>query len=226
MEQAKIIDMRQRISEFASTVNSACVISGSILTLAEKFLGDKYPHLKTASIIISIIGQITGLFNKDDNVEDLGAAMRQSDKKPEDFDSINAYIDYLKSEIKAGNINLNEEKTDIQKAVDTALGSGLTIKALDEKYSLKTSAEFWNFTAKKVDEGKLDATDVNSLLKTASEKKIDVNDVANYVDDKKLESGASKSEISAFIKESFKEANPSLSDDDVTSKFNTLVRKD
>ncbi|HEB9316738.1 TPA: hypothetical protein RZK32_001013, partial [Campylobacter coli] len=50
MEQTKIIDIRQHISKFASTVNSACVISGSILALAEKFLGDKYPHLKTASI--------------------------------------------------------------------------------------------------------------------------------------------------------------------------------
>ncbi|MCV3402848.1 hypothetical protein L8V85_02610 [Campylobacter sp. IFREMER_LSEM_CL2090] len=214
-------------SAIVSGISSACkAIGGAIMDGIGKLAGAILPHIGTLSSFLNIIGQITGLFNKDDNVEDLGAAMRQSDKKPEDFDSINAYIDYLKSEIKAGNINLNEEKTDIQKAVDTALGSGLTIKALDEKYSLKTSAEFWNFTAKKVDEGKLDATDVNSLLKTASEKKIDVNDVANYVDDKKLESGASKSEISAFIKESFKEANPSLSDDDVTSKFNTLVRKD
>ncbi|HEB9336997.1 TPA: hypothetical protein RZK36_001788, partial [Campylobacter coli] len=52
MEQTKNIDIHQYISEFASTINSACVISGSILALAEKFLGDKYPHLKIASIII------------------------------------------------------------------------------------------------------------------------------------------------------------------------------
>ncbi|ECK1948380.1 hypothetical protein FQV93_06730 [Campylobacter lari] len=215
------------ISSCVSAIGSACkAIGGAIMDGIGKLAGAILPHIGTVSDILNIIGQIVGLFNKDDNVENLGTAMRQSDKKPEDFDSINAYVDYLKSEIKAGNINLNEEKTDIQKAVDTALGSGLTIKALDEKYSLKTSAEFWNFTAKKVDEGKLDATDVNSLLKTAGEKKIDVNDVANYVDDKKLESGASKSEISATIKESFKEANPSLSDDDIVDKFNAFIRKD
>ncbi|MCR6573603.1 hypothetical protein [Campylobacter insulaenigrae] len=220
-------DIGDFIGSCVSAIGSVCkAVGGAIMDGVGKLAGAILPHLGILSNVLNIIAQVVGLFNKDDNVEDLGAAMRQSDKKPEDFDSINAYIDYLKNEIKAGNINLNEEKTDIKKAVDTALGSGLTIKALDEKYSLKTSPEFWNFTAKKVDEGKLDAMDVNSLLKTAGEKKIDINDVANYVDDKKFESGASTSEISTLIKESFKEANPSLSDDAITDKFNTLIRKD
>ncbi|WP_291946875.1 hypothetical protein [Campylobacter sp.] len=216
------------IGSVVSGISSAVsAIGGAIAGGIGKLAGAIAPFLGTISSVLNTIGQAIGLFiNKDDNVENLGAAMRQSGKKPEDFDSINTYIDYLKNEIKTGNINLNEEKTEIQKAVDTAMGSSLTIKALDEKYSLKTSAEFWKFTAKKVDEGKLDATDVDSLLKTASEKKIDINDVANYVDDKKLESGASKSEISATIKEGFKEANPNLSDDAITEKFNKFVKKD
>ncbi|EAI7225308.1 hypothetical protein CK602_08505, partial [Campylobacter coli] len=97
------------ISSCASAIGSACkAIGGVIMDGIGKLAGAMLPHIGTISIILNIIGQITGLFNKDDNVEDLGAAMRQSDKKPEDFDSINAYIDYLKNEIKAGNINLNE----------------------------------------------------------------------------------------------------------------------
>ncbi|MBF7045774.1 hypothetical protein IY974_04250, partial [Campylobacter volucris] len=65
MEETKNIDIRQHIGEIASTINSACVIGGSILALAEKFLGDKYPHLKTASIIINIVGQIAKTLSKE-----------------------------------------------------------------------------------------------------------------------------------------------------------------
>lgn len=151
--------------------------------------------------------------------------MRKSDKKPEDFDSINDYIAYLREEIKSGKIALDEDKTDLQKNIDTALGAGLSIKAIDEKYNLQTSADFWVFSGKKFEEGKLNTDEIHSVLKTASEKNLNPDDIKNYVEDKELSSGVQKSEISSALKESLQEANPTLSQDKLTERFNNLIKE-
>ena len=67
--------------------------------------------------------------------------------------------------MKAGRIDLNKEKSDIDKWADIALGVGLGIKSLNEKFELQTSAEFWKGMGEKFNEGKIDEKDVGSILK-------------------------------------------------------------
>ena len=68
------------------------------------------------AIIDSIIGLIKVVAEllldspKDERVQDLGAAMKQAEKKPEDFDSINDYIDYLRDQIKNGKIKTSKSQ--------------------------------------------------------------------------------------------------------------------
>lgn len=213
------------ISGCVGAVASVCSsIGGAVASGISALVATIAPHLSTIVQIVSVIAQVIGIFSKEDDVEDLGAAMRQCAKKPEDFDSINAYIDYLRNEIKEGRVDLNKEKTQMESAVDNALGCGLVIKGIEEKYQLSTSGEFWVFAAKKVDEGKLNADDVNSMLKTASEKNIKVDDMVNYVEGKEV--SVPKSEISSSIKESLASADSNLSEGEITKKFNELVRKD
>lgn len=215
--------------DFVGSVCSAigsvcCAIGGAIATGIGALANAIAPYLGPLGQIVIAIAQTLGILDKDDNLEDLGEAMRKSDKKPEDFDSINDYIAHLREEIKSGKIALDEGKTDLQKNIDTALGAGLSIKAIDEKYNLQTSAEFWVFSGKKFEEGKLDTDEIHSMLKTASDKKMNPTDMANYVEDKELSSGVQKSEVSSAIKESLQEANPTLSKEEITEKFNTLIR--
>ena len=213
------------LSGVISAVGSICSsIGGAIAAGIGALASVIAPHLGPIAQIVTAIAQVLGIFTKDDNPEDLGEAMRKSDKKPEDFDSINDYIAHLREEIKSGKIVLDEDKTDLQKNIDTALGAGLSIKAIDEKYNLQTSAEFWVFSGKKFEEGKLNENEIHSMLKTASDKKINPTDMANYVEDKELSSGVQKSEISSALKESLQEANPTLSKEEITEKFNRLIQ--
>ena len=213
------------IGSVCSAIGSICSsIGGPIAAGIGALASAIAPHLGPILQIVTAIAQVLGILNKDDNPEDLGEAMRKSDKKPEDFDSINDYIAHLREEIKSGKIVLDEDKTDLQKNIDTALGAGLSIKAIDEKYNLQTSPEFWVFGAKKFEEGKLNTDEIHSMLKTASDKKINPTDMANYVEDKELSSGVQKSEISSALKESLQEANPTLSKEEITEKFKALIR--
>lgn len=213
------------ISGCVGAVANVCSsIGGAVASGISVLVATIAPHLATIVQIVTTIAQVLGILNKDDNPEDLGEAMRKSDKKPEDFDSINDYIAHLREEIKSGKIVLDEDKTDLQKNIDTALGAGLSIKAIDEKYNLQTSPEFWVFGAKKFEKGKLNTDEIHSMLKTASDKKINPTDMANYVEHKELSSGVQKSEISSALKESLQEANPTLSKEEITEKFNTLIR--
>lgn len=215
------------IGSICSGVVSVCSsIGGAIATRIGALASAIAPYLGPIAQIVTTIAQVLGILTKDDNPEHLGEAMRKSDKKPEDFDSINDYIANLREEIKSGKIELDENKTDLQKNIDIALGAGLSIKAIDEKYNLQTSAEFWKFSAKKFEEGKLNENEIHSMLKTASDKKINPTDMANYVEDKELSSGVQKSEISSALKESLQEANMALSKEEITEKFNTLIKKE
>jgi len=50
--------------------------------------------------IISLVSTFIGLTKKEEKPEELGAKAMLSDKKPEDFDSYQAYIDHLSNDIK------------------------------------------------------------------------------------------------------------------------------
>ena len=51
-------------------------------------------------MLISAVSTFMGLTKKDEKQEELGAKASLSDKKPQDFDSYQAYIDYLSNDIK------------------------------------------------------------------------------------------------------------------------------
>ncbi|WP_086243206.1 hypothetical protein [Campylobacter devanensis] len=137
------------IGAVCSAVGSVCsavggAIAAGISTLATAIA----PYLATVATIVSAIANVLGIFKENDRPEHLAQAMEQMDKKPEDFDSINEYIDYLREGIRSGEVKLNDNLSDIQKAAYTATGAALGIKAIDEKYQLQTSDEFWGAMGK------------------------------------------------------------------------------
>lgn len=183
------------------------------------------PMIEAVSNIVTSIAQMLGIFKEQEKPEDYGAAMRQCDKKPEDFDSTNDYINYLRDEIKNGKVDL-ANRSEVELAADKAMGCGLAIKGIDEKYGLKTDAEFWKVMGEKADKNKIDSKELDSMLKNAKENNINPSDISDYLNGKDISSGVPKSEIKNTIKESFKECNSDLSSDEVTKKFNDLIKKD
>lgn len=184
------------------------------------------PFLAVALPIVSAIANLLGIGQEDIEPEQYGEAMSLADKKPEDFDSINEYIDYLSAEIKEGNIDFSQSKTDIEKATYKAMGCSLMVKGIDEKYNLETDAEFWGSMGEKFNEGKIDENEVKGILESCSKSGVSPANVASYVKLEKLDDDVNKSEISNSIITGIKEANPTMSDEDTLNRFNTLLKKD
>ena len=210
-----------------SAISSACsAIGGAIAGVVGTLAASIAPFLAVALPIVSAIANLLGIGQKDIEPEQYGEAMTLADKKPEDFDSINEYIDYLSAEIKDGNIDFSQPKTEEQKAAYKAMGCSLMVKGIDEKYNLETDAEFWGSMGEKFNEGKINENEVKGILETCSKDKIDTTNVAKYIEHEKLDSNVNKSEISGAIMTSLKEANPTMSDEDTLNRFNTLLKKD
>ena len=90
-----------------------------------KILSKITPELiKGVTELISSVAELLGLKNKDDSSEELGLKSEIADRKPEDFDSREEYVSYLRD-----NIELN--KYDREKLNDEGLKEEYIVKGLD-----------------------------------------------------------------------------------------------
>lgn len=212
------------IGAVGSAIGSVCsAVGGAIATCIGPLAIGISRFLDPVVTIVSAIANILGIFKENDRPEHLGQAMKQMDKKPEDFDSINEYIDYLREGIRSGEVKLNDNLSDIDKATYTAIGATLGIKAIDEKYQLQTSAEFWGTMGSKFQEGKITPDEVNKILETSSKNNISTENVTNYINGDKMTDGQKASSVSDAIEGGLKAANPNMSDEEITSRFNKLI---
>ena len=205
------------ISTVCSAVGGAIAAGIGVLATAIA------PFLGPVATIVSAIANVIGIFKENERPEHLGQAMEQMDKKPEDFDSINEYIDYLREGIRSGEVKLNNNLSDTEKLAYTATGTALGIKAIDEKYQLQTSAEFWGAMGSKLEKGKITPDEVNKILETSSTNNISAENVTNYINGDKMTNGQKASGVSDAIEGGLKAANPNMSDEEITSRFNKLI---
>lgn len=218
------------ISSVCSAIGSACSSIGSAIASGVGALAQKIIELPVKPTIIdAIVGLIKVVAEllidspKDEKVEDLGAAMKQTEKKPEDFDSINDYIDYLRDEIKKGHVELDKSQG-VELFAEKVMGASLLSEALGEKYGMKPSAEFWGEMGEKVHDGKLSANEVGSIIQKASRSEVKLDNVSNYLKGEEVK-GNQKSEVSSVIIDGLKESNPTLSDSEIDKRFNELIKQ-
>ena len=209
------------VSVFNTAINLAGKVGGAIIEIANKIA----PYVEKIGLVVQTISTLLGIIKPEDKTEDLGQAMRESSKKPEDFDSINNYIEHLRDEIKSGNIDINKPKTDNEKIADMALGVAIAIKAIDEKYALTTNSDFWTLIGLKIKSDDINADEVQALLESSKESGIDIKNIANYIKGDKVESGVKASDVSELIENSLEKANPNMSDEEIASRFNKLLEK-
>ena len=143
------------LSRGLSKAVSLCASIGSkvkVMYGVSKFL-EGVPELELAVEVIRAIGKIIVavsdiLLEKpaEEAPEDLGMkaekCFREERLEERDFESAQAYIEYLRSEIKldpAEKEGLSEEE--LQKYA--AVGVGLYVQAMEERYGVKLEPEFW-----------------------------------------------------------------------------------
>lgn len=100
----------------------------------------------------------------------------QADKKPENFDSINDYIEYLRQEIKVDAAKL-ENLSEEERMKYQAVGLGLYVKNIEEKQGMKLDPAFLKVVPEMINLG-YTAQDIGNLMQ--SMKKNGVNDMKMY----------------------------------------------
>lgn len=127
----------------------------SLLTIVGK-------HLPTIIDIIDIITDVLSIVDKDKtNAYDLGVKVTETEKKPENFDSIQDYIKYLQNEVKYEKKEHSESEILSYKAI----GGHLLIKGIEEKLKVNISPEFWL----EVGRNKLTSQEIIGIVKKYSE---------------------------------------------------------
>lgn len=164
-------------SAVCSAVSSVCSsIGGAIMGGVGSLAPVISPWLSVAVAVISVLAEIFTEKPKEENPEELGMKAEQADKKPEDFDSINDYIEYLRQEIKVDAAKL-ENLSEEERMKYQAVGLGLYVKNIEEKQGMKLDPAFLEVVPEIIKLG-YTAQDIGNLMQ--SMKKNGVNDMKMY----------------------------------------------
>lgn len=164
-------------SAVCSAVSSVCSsIGGAIMGGIGSLALVISPWLSIAVAVISVLAEIFTEKPKEEKPEELGMKAEQADKKPEDFDSINDYIEYLRQEIKVDAAKL-ENLSEEERMKYQAVGLGLYVKNIEEKQGMKLDPAFLKVVPEMINLG-YTAQDIGNLMQ--SMKKNGVNDMKMY----------------------------------------------
>lgn len=164
-------------SAVCSAVSSVCSsIGGAIMGGIGSLAPVISPWLSIAVAVISVLAEIFTEKPKEEKPEELGMKAEQADKKPEDFDSINDYIEYLSQEIKVDAAKL-ENLSEEERMKYQAVGLGLYVKNIEEKQGMKLDPAFLEVVPEIIKLG-YTAQDIGNLMQ--SMKKNGVNDMKMY----------------------------------------------
>lgn len=214
------------LTTLVSAAISICTTIGNTLGPVGAFIAKTAttlgPYINKIANVLNTVGTILNIFQPNDKAENFGEAMRQAKQKPEDFDKISSYIDYLRSEINSNKIDFNATKTPEDKLANQLMGYGLLIQGINEKYNLVNADKFWETMGNKSESNKINAHDISAIVENLGKSKILADNVAKYINGNEL--SENKSQISNLIENSLKVANPQMSDSEITSKFNELIK--
>lgn len=164
-------------SALCSAVSSVCSgIGGAIMGGIGSLAPVISPWLPIAVAVISVLAEIFTEKPKEEKPEELGMKAEQADKKPENFDSINDYIEYLRQEIKVDAAKL-ENLSEEERMKYQAVGLGLYVKNIEEKQGMKLDPAFLKVVPEMINLG-YTAQDIGNLMQ--SMKKNGVNDMKMY----------------------------------------------
>lgn len=169
--------------------------------------------------IVSAVANALGL-TEDEKPEELGMAAENAELKPEDFDTTQEYIEYLRKEAKKLDKEQVANLSDFDRVKYQALGTSITIKGIEEKYGMSMPAEFW-VTAKDME---LKGEQVKTYLDTFKKNGIeDMSDMTAFLKGEETKSGTST--VSDSMMEALSEMYPELSKSELDDKLTEMENK-
>lgn len=201
------------IGSAVSTIGSAVAsVATSILSVGTSLLG---PVVQA----ITFVARVLGILKPDEDPEELGAKAMSADKKPEDFESINEYIDYLRYDVQIDKEKLKDaDKT--TKLASIAIGASITAKGIEERLNANIPIEFWKSVAKQ----KLEATEIIKTVENYKKNDTNLIEYSEYTEGKSDFSNRVKNQ--SILVQTYKELEPDLSEDDIEKKVFNMEKKD
>ena len=107
-----------------------------------KILSKITPELiKEVTSLISSVAELLGLKDEDDSSEELGLKSEKADRKPEDFDSREEYMSYLKDDVELDNYDREKLNDESLKEKYSAKGLDIEMSAINEKIGVNLGLE-------------------------------------------------------------------------------------
>lgn len=173
------------LSSVCSAVGSLCskiggVVMGGVSSLVSAIAPalSLEPHFLIFVAVVSVLAELFTDKPKEEKPEEIGMKAELADKKPENFDSINDYIEYLRNEVKLDPAKL-EKLTPEERQKYQLVGLGLYIKDIEEQQGVKLDPEFLK-SIPKLKAQEYEAADIANLMQ--SMKNNGVTDAKQYVD--------------------------------------------
>jgi hypothetical protein len=114
-----------------------------------KILSKITPELiKEVTSLISSVAELLGLKDEDDSSEELGLKSEIADKRLEDFDSREEYINYLKDNVELDEYDREKLNNESLKEKYSAKGLDIEMGAINEKIGVKLGLEDYVMMAK------------------------------------------------------------------------------
>jgi len=114
-----------------------------------KILSKITPELiKEVTNLISSVAELLGLKDEDGSSEELGLKSEIADRKPEDFDSREEYISYLRDDVELDKYDREKLNNENLKEKYTAKGLNIEMGAINEKMDVNLGIENYVMTAK------------------------------------------------------------------------------
>ncbi|MFT5759815.1 MAG: hypothetical protein ACI9LM_004594 [Alteromonadaceae bacterium] len=166
-----ITSMLATITKVAVTIGPTIAkYAPMLLEMAGKYLPQIIKTVETVCTVLNIV-------SPNERAEDLGAKAMNAEKKPEDFDKINDYIDYLRQDVSVDKTTLSEDPINV--TARQVIGSSLMIKAAGEVLGTELTLPF----IKTVSQLDLDANVIVEVAKAYSNSALNLNDFDEYITD-------------------------------------------
>ena len=206
------------VSSACSTISSAVSnIGRGIASVATSIVSLGVSLAAKVSDAIKGVGISLGIIRPEDTMEELGERAILSDKKPEDFDSINEYIDHLKN-----NVPFDKEKfdrlDDKELLARSSIGASITLKGINEKLNATVTPEFMAIVASQ----ELEVNEIIETIKVYKEKELNLDDYDLYLNDE-LTLDETNKHSSALV-EAYQKLEPELSLDKIEEKVMGLSK--
>lgn len=216
------------LSSVGSAIGSLCssiggALFGGVAALAASILGpivslplaEILLTVGTIAKIVGFIAEALGLKEENETPEELAMKAEQADKKPEDFDSTEAYIEYLRKEVEVDKEKL-KNLTNEERLTYKTIGTSLYIKEIEEKYGVKMPGEFW-LSVKKMN---MDGKEVQKYIESFKEHGLnDMGDMVCYMKGLPLDDSKDRSKVSGAMLEALKELHPEMKEEDLIGKL-------